>query len=157
MNFLRSFKKRIKIFKSCEETFVNLIAFYLLSTVLNTSFRTWRQSLSIPSSIFQEIIAWNENFGTGGSVIITPFGATKNAAILFTFCDPTIHHTADYEGANEIWRSMSVAGQSLRRKVVLPKTLTYILFSVLEKYVCDSCTSRNTEILQWWLIIWVFL
>ena len=66
----------------------------------------------------------------------------------FCLLSIVLHLTADYEGANQIWRPTSVAGRSLRRKVVLPKTLTYILFSVLEQYVCDSCNSRDTEILQ---------
>ena len=65
------------------------MAFCLLSTVLDTSFRRWRQSLSMPSSIFQKTIAWDGNFSTGRCVMIIPFKATKNAAILFLFVNNT--------------------------------------------------------------------
>ena len=86
MNFLRSFGKRIKIFKSCEETFVNLIAFKLLSAAHDTSFQTWRQSLLIPSSFLQRKLwgkrrLWHRRERSNYSFLVTSAVTANNVGV----------------------------------------------------------------------------
>ena len=133
--------------------------FCLLSSVLDTSFRTWRQSLSMPSSIFQKTIAWNGNFSTGGCVMITPFRATKNAAIFFLFVNntwvrPDCYITPLITKVQIEYGSQhrSEDNDCSEKRYCLNNWLS-LLFRALEQYVCDSCNSRNAEIPQWWLII----
>ena len=116
-------------------------------------------NLSIPSSIFQKTIVWNGNFGTGGSVIITPF--TKNAANLFLF-DNNTWRRPDFYVTPLITKAQIKYGGQHRSQDDRSSEKWYclnnwpsLLFSALEQYVCDSCSSRKTEILQWWLIICV--
>ena len=77
INFLRSFRKRSETFKSCKETFLNLMAFRWLSTLLSTSFQMWRQFINT-----FHFGAWNRNFSTRGSILTTPFWTTQEVAIL---------------------------------------------------------------------------
>ena len=136
--------------------------FCLLSTVLGTSFRMWRQSLSVPSSIFQKTIAWNGNFSTR-SVMITPFRATKNAAILFLFANNTWARPDYYITPLITKVQIKYSGQHRSydnhrsEKWYCLNNWLSLLFGALEQYVCDSCNSRNAVILQGWLIICVCL
>ena len=68
INFLCSFRKRSETFKSCKETFLNLMAFRWLSTLFSTSFQMWRQFINT-----FHFGAWNRNFSTWGSILTTPF------------------------------------------------------------------------------------